>query len=612
MTGPFSDKLRLVLKRASMSAAQLAKETRVHKSVVSRWLAGSVTPSAHNLARLTAVLAQTLPDLRLLDWDRDLADLAGRIGAGDAPEAAPSAVRKARGLPLTLLDEALVSASRQARAYEGFYRITRVTAMSPTGFVHEFAIVRMEPIGLLSMRIVSFGAKAEGWLLPLHGQIHMILADPIHGGLVFGAANAEDTRRVTTMGSILMGSSPDVARTPTGQGAHIEHVADLTGDEAADEARFLALTQSYPIPQPDEITDGMRAVLLRDFGPRAAAAGGDMLLRMPPVIVGDAWAAPDRPAPRAPREDAATGFAARLRLVTGLTSISGGQLAAAVGVHKSVVSRWLSGATEPSAANLARLTAVIAGRAPGFTLLDWGRAPDELARRLGADDAALPPARGEGAPAGLPLTNWEGLVADAASRGGAYHGFYRLTRHDPFQYAPGASAAASPVSSPVSGALICEHMAVTPDPSGLPRLRIVTAGGVLDGWLLPVQDQVYAIAADRAAGHLLCGAFNGVTGPKVEAIDGLILLPGVEGAPTAMPALCERTGDLSGDADADEARFAALAATPAVPEGGVRPAVRARLLRDGGPLAAAGGGERLLRMPLDGSLARARGVENQG
>jgi hypothetical protein len=76
-----------------------------------------------------------------------------------------------------------------------------------------------------------------------------------------------------------------------------------------------------------------------------------------------------------------------------------------------------------------------------------------------------------------------------------------------------------------------------------------------------------------------------------------------------MPALCEMTEDLSGDTAADEARFAELAATPAMPGGGLSPAVRARLLRDGGPLAAAVGGERLLRMPLTGSLARARGVE---
>jgi transcriptional regulator with XRE-family HTH domain len=60
-TTSFSDNLRLVLELLSMSAARLASELAVDKSVVSRWLNGSVQPSAHNLSRLSAFVASRLP-----------------------------------------------------------------------------------------------------------------------------------------------------------------------------------------------------------------------------------------------------------------------------------------------------------------------------------------------------------------------------------------------------------------------------------------------------------------------------------------------------------------------------------------------------------------------
>lgn len=64
-------------------------------------------------------------------------------------------------------------------------------------------------------------------------------------------------------------------------------------------------------------------------------------------------------------------FPAKLELALKACSMSRGRLAAELGVDKSVVSRWLNGANAPSGHNLSSLTAVVAARFEGFTMLDW-------------------------------------------------------------------------------------------------------------------------------------------------------------------------------------------------------------------------------------------------
>jgi adenylate cyclase len=78
-------------------------------------------------------------------------------------------------------------------------------------------------------------------------------------------------------------------------------------------------------------------------------------------------------------------FAERLSLALRAANLSGSQLAAAVGVDKSVVSRWLSGHAQPTSYNLARISAAIAKISPGFNMILWTapRAEFEAAIGLG-------------------------------------------------------------------------------------------------------------------------------------------------------------------------------------------------------------------------------------
>src|SRR5690242_14270989 len=107
MPSPFTEKLQLVLKLLSMSGARLASELAIDKSVVSRWLKGSVQPSDHNLSRLSALVATRVEGFRTLDWEREPENLAAMFGAD--PESIPS-MRAAtppaqRGLPLPIWDQ---------------------------------------------------------------------------------------------------------------------------------------------------------------------------------------------------------------------------------------------------------------------------------------------------------------------------------------------------------------------------------------------------------------------------------------------------------------------------------------------------------------------------
>jgi hypothetical protein len=283
-------------------------------------------------------------------------------------------------------------------------------------------------------------------------------------------------------------------------------------------------------------------------------------------------------------------FSAKLDLVLKALSISRGRLAADLGVDKSVVGRWVTGAVKPSSHNLSGLTALIAGRVPTFTTLDWDRSFADLASLLGADPSAVP-GLDPRAPPGLQLAIAEHILATTALRGSAYEGFFRSTR--PYVLQPGR--------------FVHDQAMVRRDASGFLRLRMGTGGTVVEGWVLTLHNQLFTIAADVTSGALLFGIFHGVATPRADVIDGLMVGPALDAGrtPTACAIMFERTGELSDDPAADDLRFDALAAgDPVAPEGSISDAIRDHLVRDIGPAQLALGGDYLLRMPLVRSLAR--------
>ena len=290
-------------------------------------------------------------------------------------------------------------------------------------------------------------------------------------------------------------------------------------------------------------------------------------------------------------------FGKKLDLALKRLSMSRARLAADLGVDKSVVGRWVTGAVQPSGHNLSRLSGLIAGRLPGFSALDWDRDLAGFAEALGADPDSVPDAR-RGLPS-LALPLMEQFLASTAVRAKAYEGIFRSTR--PYVLAPGR--------------FVHDHGMIRLGDDGLMRLRIGTAGTTVDGWVLPFGNQLFVISVDVTSGALLFGIFNGVSGPRADVVDGLCLTPAQDAGrtPTAHAMVFERIRDLSGDPAADDALFDELTrGNPLAPEGSIPEALRNHLLRDFGPLQAAAGGDMLLQSALARSLARGPGYGDRG
>ena len=184
------------------------------------------------------------------------------------------------------------------------------------------------------------------------------------------------------------------------------------------------------------------------------------------------------------------------------------------------------------------------------------------------------------------------ILATTALRGAAYEGFYRSTR--PYSQIPGR--------------FIHDQIMIRLNADGLLGFDMVTAGVRVEGYALTLQHRVFVICSELTSGSLGFGIFNGAASSKVGVLDGLGLNCALDavGTPTAAPMVIHRIGDLSGDREADDARFAVQGGQVALaPEGSVPKVLADRLLRDIGPAQAALGGEMLLQATQTRSLAAA-------
>ena len=272
-------------------------------------------------------------------------------------------------------------------------------------------------------------------------------------------------------------------------------------------------------------------------------------------------------------------------------SISRSRLSAIMGVDKSAVARWLTGAVRPSAENLARLTTIVAERAPGFSVLDWDRDLEGLAAILGitapAEIVACAPRFG----AGLPLDFLEQSLATTNVRGGAYEGFFRSTR--PYSQRPGQ--------------FIHDQIMIRRHKNGLLRMSQRTAGVSAEGWLLLQQNQLFFIGAELTTGGPAFAILNGVNTVQAGVLEGIVLTCALDPGrtPTAVAAIFERIGDLTGNREADDARLEEMASGEILAaEDAVSDELRRHLTRDIGPSQLAVGGDWLLSLPIARSMSR--------
>ena len=283
-------------------------------------------------------------------------------------------------------------------------------------------------------------------------------------------------------------------------------------------------------------------------------------------------------------------FAGKLEFALKFLSLSRARLAADLGVDKSVVGRWVTGAVRPSAHNLSQLTALVATRVEGFTTLDWERDLNGLAAFLGVDPGVVqrpsPPL-----PTSLPFPFLDQVLATTRLRGPSYEGFFRSTR--PLAGQPGF--------------FTHDHGLLRLDASGFLRLTMANGGTFVDAWILLLHNQLFVIGSELTSGSPVFGVFNGSPALKVLRVDGIILTSSLDPGrtPTSAAVLFERVGDLSGDREADDRHLRVLAADdPTVSASSIPDDLRAHLVRDIGPAQLAIAGDWLLRMPVSRSLAK--------
>ncbi len=279
----FGAKLDLVLKALSMSRGRLAFELGVDKSLVGRWVAGTVMPSAHNLASLTELIAKKRDGFTMLDWDRDIGSLAQRFGVDpkDLPRRDPA--QTAGGpVPLSprMVETARRETARRGSAYEGFFDSMRLAFTLPGQFMLDRILIRRRD-GLLYMRWGNSAYECAGWLLLLANQLHGILVDESDDSILFCLLNGVNMPQVDLLDGLFLAIAKDGAQTPRAGACLIQREGYLCGDDAADDARYESLKQGSFLLDEKDVPKEVREHLVRDFGPAAFAAGGDLMLSAP-------------------------------------------------------------------------------------------------------------------------------------------------------------------------------------------------------------------------------------------------------------------------------------------------------------------------------------------
>jgi transcriptional regulator with XRE-family HTH domain len=279
----FAKRLDLALKVLCISRGEVAALLGVDKSVVSRWLTGVNGPTQHNLAKLTALVAERRPGFTMLDWDGDLERMAEKLGV--AEEASDTLHGGAGGflggwLPPRLLQEALATTRARGDAYEGFWRSTR-PAISPAGqFVHDQVLIRRDHEGVLTFRLGVIDMRFRGWACPSQTQLVAAAVDAETGVFLFAILNAVLRDRADVLDGLTLTCQRHAGGSAVAGAVLLERTGFLSEDPEADDARWEASILANPFVRPETLAPGVADHLFRDVGPTAFAAGGDALLTM--------------------------------------------------------------------------------------------------------------------------------------------------------------------------------------------------------------------------------------------------------------------------------------------------------------------------------------------
>ncbi len=236
----FAAKLRLALARANLSGLALAREAGVDKSVATRWLAGALRPTEHNLTAASAGLARHIPGFSRADWDLPVAAFADRLGVAPPGAAAPD---------IAALLSALLHGADQRQPAEAYVGLWCVLAASPGGRGRLFGhALRIKPIpGVAALRTeVSNGGifNTVGALIAFGPKLYRLSQERRrHDAIVLSVLNGVTNGRAAILEGIALTRDGGVEAAPAAIPVLWLRLADQVDDASYDAARHLAGAQ---------------------------------------------------------------------------------------------------------------------------------------------------------------------------------------------------------------------------------------------------------------------------------------------------------------------------------------------------------------------------------
>lgn len=275
-----SEKLDMLLKACSLSRVALAQQVGVDKSLVGRWVNGSIHPGEHNLAKLASVFRGYFPELTLADFFGDQAALAARIGIAWHAGVPTGPEMRAEGPFAQYIAASEADIAFRAGTYEGFWRTTRPSLLMPDQLFQDYGMFRLNENGMIDVVMEGAGLRFTGWLFPMAGNLNIFLFDPVGRSPLLTVLKGVTLPKAMSLEGLLLLSALDAARTPVVFPIVLERVGDLSGDREDDDRRLRDIIETKPEPI-DPLTEAEReAAAWRNIGPEAAAKGGDLFLSL--------------------------------------------------------------------------------------------------------------------------------------------------------------------------------------------------------------------------------------------------------------------------------------------------------------------------------------------
>ena len=249
-------------------------------------------------------------------------------------------------------------------------------------------------------------------------------------------------------------------------------------------------------------------------------------------------------------------FAVKLDVVCKKLNLSRGKLAQQVGIDKSMVGRWIAGASRPAGNTLMRLNDVVAKTIPGFTAASWDLTANDLAARLGiaspppGETAVVPDGGADGVKTAADffaaLKTVRRTTEDIDALAGVYAGFYDHW----------SATAAN------SGAILFRRCRIWRDGDAL-RIEVVSGVANWTGVCVMAGASLVAVLESTLFPGLALATMGGAHGRHARRLAGLAMVYQHSrnlGSFVSYPIVLDFLQPMSGDREADERLWRTLAA----------------------------------------------------